>query len=77
MASSPLAEPPATRAQIGTTGSILILDGKTCRNKTFDNRTGQISDASAHCPDTALDDKGMPVPLGTMHTMNSISGSFK
>ena len=48
------------------------------REKSFNNQTGQISDRSSQCPsDVVLDARGMPVPIGTLHTLNSISKSFK
>ena len=65
-------------AAIGSGTIVLHPAGKGCQTKTFDNRTGQISDASGPCPnDTPLDAKGAPIPMGTVHTMNSISKSFR
>jgi hypothetical protein len=53
-------------------------DGKGCQSKTFDNRTGQISEVSGPCQnETPLDAEGVPIPMGTVHTMNSISKSFR
>jgi hypothetical protein len=37
-----------------------------------------MSDAMTQCqPDVTLDAKGMPIPMGTVHTLNAISKSFK
>lgn len=77
-ATSPhVVEAPAA-AQSGATASIYIHpEAGKCQSRTFDNQTGQISETSAGCPVAPVDAKGMPVPSGTVHTMNSISRSFK
>jgi hypothetical protein len=49
-----------------------------CQQRSFNNQTGQISEQTSSCHnDVVLDAKGMPVPTGTIHTLNSISKSFK
>jgi hypothetical protein len=60
-------------------GTIVLHSGSSgCQQKSFDNQTGQISDQSSPCNGgVVLDAKGMPVPAGTVHTLNSISKSFK
>jgi hypothetical protein len=37
-----------------------------------------MSDATTRCQeDVTLDAKGVPIPMGTVHTLNAISKSFK
>jgi hypothetical protein len=58
----------------------IVLPSRTsgCQQRSFNNQTGQISDQTSPCRnDVVLDTKGMPVPTGTAHTLNSISKSFK
>jgi hypothetical protein len=58
----------------------IVLHSSTsgCQQRSFNNQTGQISDQTSPCHnDVVLDAKGMPVPTGTIHTLNSISNSFK
>jgi hypothetical protein len=58
----------------------IVLHSSTsgCQQRSFNNQTGQISDQTSSCHnDVVLDAKGMPVPTGTIHTLNSISKSFK
>jgi len=59
-------------------GSIMLHSpAEECRHKTFNNWTGQIADAGTPCTDEVVDDdKGVPVPMGTVRTMGSISKSF-
>jgi hypothetical protein len=60
-------------------GAIYSDDGTTrCARATFDNRTGKISQGPAACETTMfVDGQHVPVPLGTAHTLNAISNSFK
>ena len=68
---------PASAATVNATGAIVLHPGAGCRNRIFDNRTGQISETDDPCPtETPRDAKGVPIPLGTMKTINSISKSF-
>jgi hypothetical protein len=58
----------------------IVLHSSTsgCQQRSFNNQTGQISDQTSPCHnDVVLDAKGMPMPTGTIHTLNSISKSFK
>jgi hypothetical protein len=58
----------------------IVLHSSTsgCQQRSFNNQTGQISDQTSTCHnDVVLDAKGMPMPTGTIHTLNSISKSFK
>jgi hypothetical protein len=58
----------------------IVLHSSTsgCRQRSFNNQTGQISNQTSSChDDVVLDAKGMPMPTGTIHTLNSISKSFK
>jgi hypothetical protein len=60
------------------TAAILIHpERENCRSKTFDNRTGLIWDNPDPCPHPPVDAGGVPVPLGTVGTLGSISRSFK
>jgi hypothetical protein len=57
---------------------ILRSNSSGCQQRSFNNQTGQISDQTSPCHnDAVLDANGMPIPAGTMHTLNSISKSFK
>lgn len=67
-------------AGVGASATAAILihpETKDCRSKTFDNRSGQIWDNTDPCPDTPVDARGVPVPLGTVNTLSTISKSFK
>jgi hypothetical protein len=58
----------------------IVLRSRTsgCQQRSFNNQTGQISDQTSPChDDVVLDAKGLPIPTGTIHTLNSISKSFK
>jgi len=58
----------------------IVLHSSTsgCQQKSFNNQTGRFSDQTSPChSDVVLDAKGMPVPTGTIHTLDSISKSFK
>jgi hypothetical protein len=60
------------------TAAILVHpEMENCRSRTFDNRTGLIWDNADPCPHTPVDAGGVPVPLGTVGTLGSISQSFK
>jgi hypothetical protein len=57
---------------------VLHSSASGCQQRSFNNQTGQISDQTSSCQnDVVLDAKGMPMPIGTIHTLNSISKSFK
>ena len=75
----PNAESGASRADPNSVGTIVLRSGPGgCRQKSFDNRTGQFLDQPSSCHnDVVLDAKGVPVPAGTIHTLNSISKSFR
>jgi hypothetical protein len=61
-----------------TASIVLNQDSKSCQVKSFDNRTGQISDANMPCPDGGLPDAtGSSTGQGTAHTINAISKSFR
>ena len=58
----------------------IVLHSSTsgCQQRSFNNQTGRISDQTSSCQnDVVLDTKGVPIPTGTIHTLNSISKSFK
>jgi hypothetical protein len=75
----PNAESGASRADPNSVGTIVLRSGPGgCQQKSFDNRTGQFLDQPSSCHnDVVLDAKGVPVPAGTIHTLNSISKSFR
>jgi len=68
-----------TRAEPNSVGTIVLHSGPSgCQQKSFDNQTGQILNQPSSCHnDVVLDAKGMPIPAGTVHTLNSISKSFQ
>jgi len=76
---APLVENGASHADPNSVATIVLRSGASgCQQKSFNNQTGQISDQTSQCyNDITLDAKGMPVPTGTIHTLNSISNSFK
>jgi hypothetical protein len=78
-APAPVAENGASHADPNSVATI-VLPSRTsgCQQRSFNNQTGQISDQTSPCRnDVVLDAKGMPIPTGTVHTLNSISKSFK
>ena len=65
-------------AQDRTASIVLNQGSKNCQHKLFDNQTGRFSDATTPCPaDVPLGPNGLPVPRGTLHTINEISKSFR
>ena len=52
------------------------LDGKGCAQQVFDNQTGRMTTTPQPCQATVYDSNGMPVPVGTIHRLDSISKSF-
>jgi hypothetical protein len=51
--------------------------GQECTLAKFDNDTGRTIEDSHHCENTAvLNAHGVPVPVGTVHRLESISKSF-
>jgi hypothetical protein len=75
----PTVEKVASRSEPKNAGTIVLHSGLSgCQERSFNNQTGQISDESSPChSDVVLDARGMPVPAGTIHTLDSISKSFK
>lgn len=52
-------------------------DQDQCQLMKFDNDTGRMIDGSANCHgDVVLDAHGVPVPMGTVHRLDSIRKSF-
>jgi hypothetical protein len=78
-APAPVAENAASHADPNSVATIVLRSNTSgCQQRSFNNQTGQISDQISSCHnDVVLDAKGMPVPTGTVHTLNSISKSFK
>ena len=52
------------------------LDGKGCAQQVFDNQTGHMTTTPQPCPPMVYDSNGFPVPVGTIHRLDSISKSF-
>jgi hypothetical protein len=59
-------------------GKVVVETNKqNCEVLKFDNYSGRTIESSKRCQNTAvLDAKGVPVPLGTVHRLDSISKSF-
>jgi len=57
---------------------IMQRDNQECQQRTFDNDSGRMSDATKPCntSNVVLDSHGVPVPMGTVHRLNAISKSF-
>jgi hypothetical protein len=52
------------------------LDGKGCAQQVFDNQTGHMTSTPEPCQTTMYDGNGVPIPVGTIHRLDSISKSF-
>jgi hypothetical protein len=78
-APAPVAENGASHAEPSSVATIVLHSSTSgCQQRSFNNQTGQISDQTSPCHnDVVLDAKGMPMPTATIHTLNSISKSFK
>jgi hypothetical protein len=78
-APGPVAENEASHADPSSVATIVLHSSVSgCQQRSFNNQTGQISDQTSPCHnDVVLDAKGLPMPTGTIHTLNSISKSFK
>ena len=78
-APAPVVENGAPRVDPTSVATIVLHSGTNgCQQRSFNNQTGQISDQTSPCHnDVVLDTNGVPVPAGTVHTLNSISKSFK
>jgi hypothetical protein len=76
---APTVEKMASRSEPNGAGTIVLHSGSSgCQERSFNNQTGQISNQSSPCHGgVVLDATGMPVPTATIHTLNSISNSFK
>jgi hypothetical protein len=78
-APAPVVENGASHADPDSVATIVLHSSTSgCQQRSFNNQTGQISDQISPCPnDVVLDANGLPMPTGTIHTLNSISKSFK
>jgi hypothetical protein len=78
-APAPVVEDAASHVDPSSVATIVLHSSTSgCQQRSFNNQTGQISGQTSPCHDqVVLDAKGMPVPTGTIHTLNSISNSFK
>ena len=78
-APSPVVQNSPSLAAPNSVGTIIVHSAANgCQHRSFDNQTGLMSDATTRCQeDVTLDAKGVPIPMGTVHTLNAISKSFK
>jgi hypothetical protein len=78
-APAPIAANGSSHAEPNSVATIILRSNTSgCEQRSFNNQTGQISEQASPCHnDVVLDAKGMPIPAGTIHTLNSISKSFK
>jgi hypothetical protein len=69
----------AAMADAHRLGTIIRDNGSVrCVHGTFDNVTGSISESMPSCETTTIvEGAPAPSPLGTIHTLNAISNSFK
>jgi hypothetical protein len=51
------------------------LNGK-CSTGAFDNKTGRITQSDQPCEEIPRDSNGVPIPVGTIHRLDSISKAF-
>lgn len=53
------------------------IGDQQCLIAKFDNDTGRTIEDATHCEkNVVLDAKGVPIPMGTVHRLDSISKSF-
>jgi hypothetical protein len=77
---APVVDNGASHADPSSVATIVLHSSASgCQQRSFNNQTGQISDQTSPCHSdvVVLNAKGMPVPTETIHTLNSISKSFK
>lgn len=68
--------PDLRQVRMGTV--VVEEDGNECERMKFDNDTGRTVDATGNCHSTVvLDSHGVPVPMGTLHRLDSIRKSFQ
>ena len=73
------ARPVAVADPEARTASITLERARDrCRQMTFNNDTGQLVEVNRSCEkdNVRLDDKGVPMPMGTVHRLDAISKSF-
>jgi hypothetical protein len=68
----------ANAADHGVGRSSPQTDNERCELVKFDNYSGRTIENNRHCETTAIvrDARGVPVPAGTVHRLDSISKSF-
>jgi|SRR5579884_537670 len=67
----------ADRSDLHTGKIVNQTDLNNCQQEAFDNDTGRIVSRTTGCDNKiVLDAHGKPVPIGTVHRLNSISRSF-
>jgi hypothetical protein len=78
-APSPVVDNTASRGEPSTIATIVLNAGtRDCQQKSFNNQTGEILDQSSPCQNEVVFDRnGVPIPRGTVRTLDSVSKSFK
>jgi len=78
-APTPVVENKVSHAEPSSVATIVLHSTTSgCQQRAFNNHTGQISEQTSPCHnEVVLDAKGVPIPTGTIHTLDSISKSFK
>jgi len=66
--------PGSAKVHIGTIAE--QIGDEQCALAKFDNNTGQVTKATGCKSAAVLDARGVPVPMGTVHRLESISKSF-
>ncbi len=70
-------EIPAANSEATHTGTIVVQSGEIrCERAKFDNDTGRITSSSSCENEVVLDAHGLPVPVATVHRLDTISKSF-
>jgi hypothetical protein len=60
-----------------TASIVLEPQGGRCRDLIFNNDTGKMAETVKQCETgVVLDDKGVPLPVGTVRRLDAISKSF-
>jgi hypothetical protein len=67
----------AATIEARTASIVLEPQGGRCRDLIFNNDTGEIAETAKPCVvSVAADDKGVPLPVGTVRRLDAISKSF-
>jgi hypothetical protein len=70
-------ESSSSQEEMGAGRIVLQADAPQCQQMKFDNRSGRLSEDYTPCDNqVAFDSRGVPVPRGTIHRLDSISKPF-